>query len=306
MTGTGPAGQRGPAGHGGLATILLIAVTAIWGGTFVVVQEAVARMEVTDFLFWRFTLGASLLFLLRPRAVLSLSRTDLIRGALIGVALGIGYVLQTVGLQHTSATVSGFVTGMFVVFTPILAGVIFRERIPLLAWVGVALATVGLGLISLHGWAFGYGELLTLGCAAVFALQILGLSTWSTASNAYGLATVQLAVVALIALLGTVTSAGPELPPDRYSWVAVIAMGVFATALAFVVQSWAQAHMDPTRAAVVLTMEPVFAGIFGVVIAGDSLTLRVLLGSACILAAMFLVELGPRHSREGEIAHLEP
>jgi drug/metabolite transporter (DMT)-like permease len=299
-------GQQRHASGELIATISLVAVTAIWGGTFVVVQRAIDTMEVNDFLFWRFTLGAGILFALRPRTVLSMQRLDVKRGAYIGLVLGLGYVLQTVGLQYTSATVSGFVTGMFVVFTPLVAGFVSRERVPGAAWAGVLVATVGLGLLSLNGWAFGYGEALTLGCAALFALQIVGLSTWSTKENAYGLATIQLAVVALVALVGTLPSGGPQLPPDAYSWGAVISMGVFATALAFVVQSWAQAHMSSTRAAIVLTMEPVFAGIFGVLFADDELTTRMLLGALLILAAMYLVELGPRRSREGELPHLEP
>lgn len=286
----------------GLATILLIAVTAVWGGTFVVVHDIVAKMDVTDFLFWRFLLATVLLLMLRPRAVMRLSPQERVRGVLIGVVLGFGYVLQTVGLQHTSPTVSGFVTGMFIVFTPLLAGPLMNEPVGAAAWVGVALATVGLALISLHGASLGYGELLTLGCAALFALQIIGLSAWSTAENAYGLATLQLGTTTVIALAGAALTGGIQAPSDSTLWLEVAFMGVFATAVAFVIQSWAQSHMSPTRAAVVLTMEPVFAGIFGVW-AGDELTTRIIAGAACILAAMLIVELGPRKARDGQLAH---
>ena len=286
----------------GLATILLIAVTAVWGGTFVVVSDIVTHMDVSDFLFWRFLMATTLLFVLRPRAVFKLSSQERLRGVLIGVVLGFGYVFQTVGLQHTSPTVSGFVTGMFIVFTPLLAGPLMKEPVGRAAWFGVALATAGLALISLHGASFGYGELLTLVCAALFALQIIGLSAWSTPENSYGLATLQLGTTTLIALVGTAFSGGIQAPHSSQVWLEVAFMGVFATAVAFVIQSWAQSHMSPTRAAVVLTMEPVFAGVFGVW-AGDELTTRILAGGGLILLAMLVVELGPRRSREGELVH---
>jgi len=252
---------------------------------------------VLPFLFWRFALATLVLLVLRPRAVLDLSPEKRRHGLLLGLLLGGGYVAQTFGLLHTSATVSGFITGMFVVFTPLIGWLVLGEPVARPVWGAVALASLGLALISLDGFAMGLGELLTLGCAALFAGQIVGLARWSTASDAYGLTVLQLGVVAALSLLAAPLQGGMALPPNRGVWVAIAFLALVATALAFLAQTWGQTHMSAPRAAIVLTLEPVFAGTFGVWIGGDQLTTRILAGGLCIIAAMYLVELGPRVSR---------
>ena len=290
----------------GLPTAALVAVTAIWGSTFVIVQFTIEQLPVFTFLAWRFGIAAALLFALRPGALRALSTTDIGRGLAIGVSLGIGYVLQTLGLQYTSATVSGFITGMFLVFTPMVAWLTMRERITPSAWIAVAVATVGLGLISLQGAAMsGLGELLTLGGALAFAFQIVGLSAWSTTSNSYGLAVLQLGMVTVMCAAIAPFESGPKVPPTPQVWAAVLFLAIAATALAFVVQSWAQAQITPTKAAVILTMEPVFAGVTGY-LAGDDLTWRLVLGGLLVVSSMYLVEVGARRGRDAEVAHLEP
>jgi drug/metabolite transporter (DMT)-like permease len=285
-------------------TLALLAVTAVWGSTFVVVKDAVDRMPVTDFLTWRFGLAALAMLLLRPRTVVSLPGRGRRAGLLLGLALGSGYLLQTLGLQTTSAAVSGFITGMFVVLTPLGAAVLLRQAPSRLAWAAVALATVGLGLLSLRGFAIGGGELLTLGCAAAFALHIVGLGRWASSYDAYGLAVVQLLTVAAMCALVAIPG-GLAAPPDLGVWGALLLTALAATALAFVVQTWAQAHLPPTRAAVVMTMEPVFGGLFAVGVAGERLGLRTLLGALLVLAAMVLTEVGPRSGAEGQVERLE-
>ncbi len=283
--------------HRTLATLALVAATAVWGATFVVVQDAVEQMPVLPFLWWRFALATAVLALVRPRAVLDLSAQQRRRGLVLGLLLGGGYVLQTFGLLHTSATVSGFITGMFVVFTPLIGWLVLGEPVARPVWFAVGLATLGLALISLRGFAIGFGELLTLGCAALFAGQIVGLSRWSTSRDAYGLTVLQLGVVALLCLLASPLQGGVALPPNAGVWAAVVFLALAATALAFLAQTWAQTHMTAPRAAIVLTLEPVFAGIFGVTLGGDELTARILAGGACIVAAMYVVELAPRLTR---------
>ena len=285
-------------------TLALLGVTAVWGSTFIVVKDAVRQMPVTDFLTWRFTIAALAMLLLRPRAVARLGRDGRRVGLVLGCALGAGYLLQTLGLQTTSAAVSGFVTGMFVVLTPLGAALLLREPPGRAAWAAVVLATVGLGLLSLHGFSVGTGELLTLGCAAAFALHIVGLGRHAASYDVYGLAVVQLLTVAglcaVVALPG-----GLAMPPDAGVWGAIALTSLAATALAFVVQTWAQAHMAPTRAAVLMTMEPVFSGVFAVGVAGEAFGLRAAAGAVLVLAAMVLTEVGPRHGAEGATGRLE-
>lgn len=283
------------------AVAALVAVTAVWGATFVVVKDAVERMPALDFLAWRFGLATLALAVLRPAALTAAlrdagpGRRGLLprHGGALGIALGVGYVGQTVGLEHTSAAVSGFITGMFVVLTPLLAGLVLRRPVGRWAWAGAALATVGLGLLSLRGFAVGAGEALTLLCAACFALHIVGLGEWSARHDPYALALAQLATVTLLCAVAALPG-GIAAPPDRTAWWAVLLTALAATALAFVVQTWAQAHLPPTRAAVIMTMEPVFAGITAVALAGERLGPRTLAGAACVVAAMYLVELAPR------------
>ena len=287
-----------------VGTVALVAVTAVWGSTFVVVKDAVERMPVMDFLAWRFTLAAVVMAVIRPGAVRSLSQAGRRHGVLLGAALAAGYVAQTYGLRRTPATVSGFITGLFVVFTPLCAGVVLRRRVDLISWLGVGVATGGLALLSLHGLSVGRGEAITLLCALSFALHIVGLGEWSNAGDAYGLAVVQLGTVGLVsAVAAAPDSLGP--PPDAGVWGAIALTSLAATAVGFFVQTWAQAHLAPTRAAVVMTMEPVFAGVFGVAFGGDDLTARIIVGALLVLAAMFLVELGPRRAAEAKVERLE-
>ena len=270
----------------------LLAVTAVWGSTFFLLKDVATRVPVPDLLAVRFLVAAGVLALLFPRAVGRLSPADRRAGVVLGVVYGGAQLLQTVGLETTSASVSGFVTGMYVVFTPFLAALLLRQRLGWIAWSAVALATFGLGLLSLQGFAVGAGELLTLAGALLYALHIVGLGRWARASEAIGLTVVQLATVAVVCLVGALPG-GVQLPDRTYDWVALLYVALLAGAGALVVQTWAQAHLAPTRAAVIMTMEPVWAAAFAVALGGESLGPRVLVGGALVLAAMYLVELAP-------------
>jgi drug/metabolite transporter (DMT)-like permease len=273
-----------------LALTALVAVTAVWGSTFVIVQNAVLRMPVMDFLAVRFTVASLVMLALRPSSLKHITRRGLWHGFLLGVALGLGYIAQTYGLLSASAAVSGFITGMFVVLTPVIAWLVLRHKVNRNTWIAVLLATFGLALLSLHGWSVGTGELLTLACAVFFAVHIVGLGEWSHLHETYGLALIQISTVGVISLIVSAPG-GIMLPPDPGVWLAVGITAVLATAVAFLVQTWAQALVSPTRAAVVMTMEPVFAGIFAVAIGGNQLTVRILIGAACVLAAMLIVQI---------------
>lgn len=281
--------------HPAAATVALLAATAIWGSTFIVVQDGINAMPMQMFMAWRFVIATSLMIALRPSA-LRMSRDTLRKGVFIGIALAIGYWVQTYGLLFTSATVSGFITGMFVVLTPVAALVVYGMRIGWSGWLAVALATAGVALISLKGWSFGWGETWTLVGAACFSFQIMWLSRWATPETSYSLAILQMGTTALLFSGGAMLFEGFSLPPRADVWGALLFLAIFASAFAFIVQSWAQSQMTPTRAAVVLSMEPVFAAGFGVALGGDSITLRIVLGGLAILAAMLLVELAPKPS----------
>jgi drug/metabolite transporter (DMT)-like permease len=274
----------------GLAITALIAVTAVWGWTFVIVKDAITRMPVMDFLAVRFTIAALVMFIVRPTCVRYITRRSLWRGIVLGILLGSSYITQTFGLQWTSPAVSGFITGMAVVFTPIIAWLLVHHKINRNTWIAVGLAIIGLALLSLHGWSFGSGELLTLACALFVAFHIIGLGEWSKQHEVYSLALVQITTVAIISLLAA-TPGGITLPPDATVWETIGITAILATAFAFFTQTWAQSILSPTLTAVVLTMEPVFAGIFSVAFGAEQLTVRLVIGGVCVLVAMLIAQL---------------
>ena len=283
-----------------LATLGLIAMTAVWGSTFVLIKDVLGRMSVVDFLAVRFTLAAVVMLVLFARPLLRLGRVQLLQGLALGGIYGIGQLLQTWGLALIAPSVSGFVTGMYVVFTPILATVLLRQRVRAVVWLAVALATTGLGLLSLRGASVDLGVWLTLASAAVYALHVVGLGQWSRPGAATGLSAVQMIAIALVCLLATAPH-GPVLPPDRSAWLAVLYMALIAGAGAMLLQTWAQSHLPATRAAIVMTTEPVFAAAFAVAFGSDVLTWRMVAGGALVLAAMYLVELAPRRGPDGAL-----
>ncbi|MCK5181010.1 MAG: DMT family transporter [Dehalococcoidia bacterium] len=273
-----------------IALVTLVGVTAIWGYTFLSVQDAIAQMPVMDFLAWRFLVASVVMIALRPTCLRNVTRLELLRGIGLGTILGLAYIAQTYGLRYTSVATSAFITGMFVVLTPVMSWILLRRKTNRSTWMVVALATVGLASLSLNGWSVGIGELLTLGCAVFFAIHIVGLGEWSSQYEPYAFSLLQIGTVAVISLIAA-TPGGIAVPPNPGVWGAVGITGVLATALAFFVETWALSLVSATRAAVVMTMEPVFAGLFAVVIGGNQLTLRTIAGAACVLAAMSIINL---------------
>ncbi|WP_426700749.1 DMT family transporter [Rhodanobacter sp. Col0626] len=283
-----------------LATFGLLAMTAVWGSTFVLIKDVVGRMPVADFLAVRFVIGALVMLALFARPVLRLGRQQIVRGLLLGVVYGLGQLLQTWGLSMIAPSVSGFATGMYVVFTPILAMVLLRQRMAGTVWLAVLLSIAGLALLSLNGVSVDLGVWLTLASAALYALHIVGLGQWSRQGEAFGMSAVQMVAIAAVCLLATMPH-GPTLPPDRSAWFAVLYMALIAGAGAMLMQTWAQSHLPATRAAIVMTTEPVFAAAFAVLLGSDVLGWRMLVGGGLILAAMYLVELMPRRGGFNEL-----
>ena len=281
------------------AAIALLIVAAAWGGAFVWMKDAIAREPYFDFLALRFTLASLLMFAAKPKLVAHIDRKFLTRGVILGIALGGGYVTQTIGLAQSTAAITGFFTGLYVVLTPVLGWLLLRDRITSKVWLGVVLATIGLGLITISGLGFDLGTISLLACALLFALHIVGLGRWSPGANTYALTVVQLATVAVVCWIGALGD-GFQGPPDADVWGAVIFCAVFATAIAFFVQTWAQSIMDASRVAIILTTEVVFAALFAVMVGQEVLRLTTIIGGALMVAAMFIVEWPSRKPRPAD------
>ncbi len=284
-------------------TLALLWVTATWGSTFFLIKDLLHQVSVLDFLAVRFAIAALALLAVAWGHVRRLSRADLRFGLLLGFVYGVAQVVQTLGLERTSASISGFVTGMYVVATPILGAAILRQRIAAPVWAAVTLSAGGLAFLSLNGFAVSPGVALVFASAMLYAVHILGLGQWSNAANAFGLSVVQLLVIAAVCTLASVPN-GIQTPRTAGGWLSLVYMALVAGALALVLQTWAQAHLAPTRAAIIMTMEPVFAAFFAVLFGGETLTTRMLIGGGLVVSAMYLVELAPRREVEAEVTHL--
>jgi drug/metabolite transporter (DMT)-like permease len=194
------------------------------------------------------------------------------------------------GLARTGAAITGFITGLYVVVTPLLASLVLKEKITKFIWFCIFLATLGLGLLSIHGFSVGVGEMFVLASAFFFGAHIIALSKWSSGRDTYAMTIVQLSVCALLSGLASIPD-GYALPPDNGVWGVVIFTAVFATAIAFIVQTWSQAHMSATKVAVILTMEVVFAALFAILFGGEKLTLQTAIGGVLVIVAMYLIVL---------------
>src|SRR5690349_13806583 len=241
-----------------LATAVLLAITASWGSTFFLIHDLLDRVPVVDFLAVRFTIASVALLLLSPRAIGRLSPQRRRQAVVLGGLYGVAQILQTAGLAHTAASVSGFITGMYVVATPLFAALLLRTRIGAMTWLAVLLAVAGLGVLTLGdvsgGVGLGYGEALTFVAALIYALHIVGLGAWSESRDAIGMAIIQCIVIA--AICSVAAAPGGIVLPDRSGdWVAVVYMALVAGAAALLGQTWAQAHLPPTRTAIIMSME---------------------------------------------------
>jgi drug/metabolite transporter (DMT)-like permease len=273
-----------------LAPWALLTVSAAWGFSFIVMKDAIQRQSVNNFLFTRFTLAVIVMILIRPQTIKLFNKDLLQRGGLAGIFLGLGYIAQTLGLERTGAAITGFITGLYVVLTPLIASFVLKEKITKFTWLCIAVATFGLGLLSIRGFSVGIGEMFVLASAILFAAHIIALSKWSSGRDVYAMTVIQLSMCAILAGLASAIE-GYSLPPDSGVWGVVIFTAVFATAIAFIVQTWSQAHMSATKVAVILTMEVVFAALFAIVIGGERLTVQTAIGGILVVVAMYLIVL---------------
>ncbi len=281
----------------GRAEAALAANTLVWGCTFVLVKAALAHVSPLLFIAARFSLATiALLVLFHPvlRAT-PLTRTMLGGGALTGFFLFLGYFFQTVGLQYTSPTKSAFITGLTTVLVPFFAAIVYQNRPRISELVGILVATVGMGLLTLEG-PFGSirrGDLLTLLGAAAFAAHIVTLGHFSLSMGFELLSVAQVGASALGALLLFWWVEPVRLDPQPLVFWAILITGLLCTALAFTVQAWAQRYTSSTRTALIYALEPVFAWVTSFMILGESLSGRAAGGAVLILAGVLLVELKP-------------
>jgi drug/metabolite transporter (DMT)-like permease len=270
--------------------LALVAVTAVWGVTFVQIKDALELYPLFAFLAVRFAIAVAVLAVPAAPRLRSLGKSGVLAGGALGGLLAAGYALQTAGLERTTVSAAGFVTGMYVVLTPVFGLALFRIRPGRSVWLGVALAVAGLAMLSGISAGSVTGDLMVLAAAALYALQIASMERFAPRYDPLAFATAEMAA-ALVGFAAIAVALGQiELPRGATVWGALVVTGVFASAFGYFVQAWAQQRTSATRTALIFALEPVFAGIFGYALAGDRLGALGWAGCAVILSGIAVAE----------------
>jgi drug/metabolite transporter (DMT)-like permease len=285
-----------PKPPGPLVDLSLVVVAMIWGATFVLVKRALADVSTLLFLALRFAAATvALLFLFRKHLRGPQLAYSLRGGMLAGACLFAGYVLQTFGLKYTSASKTGFITGLYIPLVPLFSSIFYRRLPQIAELAGVATAFLGLALMTVERdlLSLSLGDLLVAGCAVAYAFHMLVLGRYAKSADTGVLTVTQIATAGLLSA-GTFWWAEPiHIQWSRDVWIALAVTSMFATALAFAVQTWAQRWSSPTRTALIFSMEPVFAWATSYIVAGELLSRRATIGAGLILAGILMVELKP-------------
>lgn len=281
------------------AVVALLFVGFVWGAAFVLMKDAIQQQPYMDFLATRFTVAALAMVILRPKISLAFAKGDIAFGALIGSILALGYITQTIGLEATTAAMSGFLTGLYVVLTPLLAWLVLREKISIKIAMGALLAAVGLGILSgaAESVEFQIGQLWLIACAVMYAVHILLLGKFGKGRDSYRFAMLQIAAVALVTWAFALLD-GYQAPPNASVWFAILFTALLSTVFAFWVQTWAQTILEPSRVALLITSEVVFTALIAVSVGQEPATLAMVIGGSVMLVAMLLVE-WPTKSKSG-------
>lgn len=274
-----------------LAVIALIGVGFTWGAAFVLMKDAIEQQPYMDFLATRFTIAALAMILLRPLVALKMQAGDLKYGALIGVVLAFGYITQTIGLELTTAATSGFLTGLYVVFTPLIAWLFVKYKISGRVAIGVLFSIIGLAVFSgaAQSVEFQVGQIWLVVCAVLYAIHILLLGKYGKGRNSYRFAMLQIAAVALVTW-GFAIVDGYQPPPNFEVWFAILFTALLSTVMAFWIQTWAQTLLDPSRVALLITSEVIWTAVLAIGMGQEPLTLAIVVGGGMMLTAMLIVE----------------
>jgi drug/metabolite transporter (DMT)-like permease len=274
-----------------LAVVALLLVGFVWGAAFVLMKDAIQEQPYMDFLATRFTVAALAMFLLRPVVASRLAPGDLKYGALAGVVLAFAYITQTIGLELTTASISGFLTGLYVVLTPLFAWLLLKQKISLKIAIGAMLAAVGLGVLSGAATTveFQIGQIWLIVCAVLYAAHILVLGKFGQGRDSYRFAMLQIAFVAVVTWAFALVD-GYQAPPNGSVWFAIVFTALLSTVFAFWVQTWAQTIIEPSRVALLITSEVIFTALLAVGVGQEPLTITMVVGGSIMVAAMLLVE----------------
>jgi len=274
------------------ADLALLLVTVVWGSTFVITKNLLKDIPTYNFLAVRFLIAFIFSSIVFYKNFFNIDKNTIKYGVIIGIVLFIGYALQTVGLNYTTASKSGFITGFSVVIVPLLSAIMFRKLPSLSIIVGVALALIGLGLMTLDSSLIpNIGDFYTLIAAIFFALHIILVGKYTVNVNSINLAIIQIGVVGFLSLLFSLSTENFIIPSTTNTWVGILITSILATSGAFIVQNTMQKFTSATHTALIYTGEPVFSAIFAFMLIGERMSTKAIFGSMLILCGMILGEI---------------
>jgi len=290
-----------------VGAIVLLAIAICWGSTFFSTKDLLQRIPATDYAALRYGIALVVLVAIAPKA-LRMPRKVALQAAVIGVVFAVAQLTQVWGLREVSASVSGFITGLYVVVTPLLGALMFKVRTKGTAWAAVALATVGLAVMSVSigtGVLLGRGEWMTLISAVLWGVHITLVGHWVSQENVMSLTIVSIAVAVVIFLAGALRD-GLTLPSTTSDWIWMIYFGVVVGAITELGQFWAQIHVPATLAAVLMVTEPLWATVFALLFGGETLTLRLVVGGGLMITAMVISVWASRPDSQATSAAVGP
>jgi drug/metabolite transporter (DMT)-like permease len=284
------------------AELALALCTFLWGSTFVVVKNSLDQTSVFVFLAVRFSLAGLSMAVFRPNVLRSLEREEVFAGIRLGFFMFGGYAFQTAGLRYTTAANSGFITGSSVVLVPLILALFWGKRVTFWVYFGTIAAASGLYFLTVPASGVAHlnrGDVLTFFAAASYAVHIILVGEYAREHSAAALSVLQVLACALMAWLTALAADAIRWQPMRFEssgmlWAGIAICAIFATAVAFSLQLWAQQYTTPSHAAILFTLEPVFAVATSYVLLGERLGVRSLLGAGLVLAGILAAELlGP-------------
>lgn len=278
-----------------LADSSLFLVALLWGSTFIIIKQSLEGMSPYLFNFYRFLVASVLLILISVVSKRKYSFNVIKGGCILGSALFLTFTFQTIGIQLAPAAIAGFLTGLNIVFVPILSTIFLKKYPHPMSWVGVIVSLAGLFYItSESGLSFNKGEIILLMNAFFLAVHVILTDYYSRRFNAFELTTVQMSFVAFASfiLVFLMDSGSFRFIPDIQNIFALMLTGIFATVVAFFIQTSMQKYTTPTKVAIILSMEPVSSPFFGYFIAGEILKIKQYIGAFLMFSAMIIAETG--------------
>lgn len=285
-----------------VAVTMLMVTAVVWGSGFVITDIGLDYMNAYQLMAGRFVLAALLLIIIFGRKLKNLNKGILLKGSILGAILYTGFVLQTVGLEHTTASKNAFLTAVNVLIVPVIAYFVYKRKIDRYEIISAVLALAGIGFLSLQGsMTMNIGDVLTLLCAVAFAFDIFYTNKFVQKEDAILLTIVQFIAAAIISVIFVLVRGDIPTSMEAEGVYSIVYLAIFSTIIAYLFQNIAFKYTTATKASIILSMESLFGMIFSVVFLHEILTGRMVVGAALILLAIIYSEVKPTFNKSKKL-----